>query len=91
MAATRKPKGNAFCGSCGRRGHNSRNPLCPDRIARAAAKLAGEMAAGLALTALADELQARGADTSSRNGGQARNAIRSVVQAARAAAQKVGS
>lgn len=38
MASPSKtPKGNSRCGACGRLGHNAKNPLCPDSVAKAAA------------------------------------------------------
>jgi hypothetical protein len=31
------PKGNQRCTACGRKGHNSKNPLCPESVGNASA------------------------------------------------------
>jgi hypothetical protein len=68
------------CTNCGRRGHSSRNPLCPDNIASAAADKA--------LNALADELDLWPGAAGTHDAGVA---VDAVAAAARAAARKATS
>lgn len=75
------PKGDQRCAACGRKGHNSRSPLCPASLAKAAGAKWGR-AFDRELEARADRLAALASPA---------DAVLLIKEAARAATEMVAS